>query len=145
MQTDIGKNVILVHRKGVGATEITTSFVVAHGTMMNASFGIDRRTTLFFPWGVGHFGWYEKDVGCPLHEIMRNERSGSRQGLTLPSRLESTATPGKGGGVNSPITMKSARPTSNWRRSMVYCLCCSVKPGEETRAMAEAKGYVELK
>ncbi|USX24006.1 hypothetical protein NHH73_15355 [Oxalobacteraceae bacterium OTU3CINTB1] len=97
MQTDLGKNVLLIHPKEVGVTELKTFFLVAHGKQLTTQFGLDKRTTLFYPWGVGQFGWYKKNVGFPLHEILRNEHSGVKQGLTVAGRVVSKAMPGKGG------------------------------------------------
>lgn len=56
MKTELGNNVLLIHRKDIGVEDLNTFFLVAHGVQQTSQFGLDRRTTLYFPWGVGQRG-----------------------------------------------------------------------------------------
>lgn len=208
MKTELGNNVLLIHRLDIGVEDLNTFFLVAHGVQQINQFGLDRRTTLYFPWGVGQFGLYETGVGFPLHEIMMNERFGRKQGFTNPDRLVSKEITGTHTGITSPLLhfddvaspdialeakdldeemceqmlSKFYSDTRHYRfpvhvgvicldsnssgstvtkklsevlaqiypnlsrcaNIMVYCLCCSVKEGDDHRATVEAEGYVAL-
>ncbi len=110
---DLGRGIRLLRRASVPASEISQFFVIAHGVQAGKSTVAPPDFEIYFPWGMGNFGWYESDVGFDLQSILENKRRGVKEGQTQPTRICTTPIPNHES--HSPGAPLLLRPQVNYR------------------------------
>ncbi|MFC3943299.1 hypothetical protein CCU68_25360 [Pseudomonas gingeri NCPPB 3146 = LMG 5327] len=108
----IDKNVMALIMDGVDFDTVSIFYIVGHGTKIDKRFIADM--SVYFPWGIDNYGWYESDTGFPLLEIYNCYRRRGQMGRTPSTSydIQKVATPSKGASNETPLlsTRKSVIP-----------------------------------
>jgi len=122
----IGSHAVALVKDDVVFEDVSIFFIIAHGIKVEGKF--ISNFSIYFPWGVDNFGWYDTDNGFPLQEIYRNLRQGRPQGLTPNLSLKSELAP-----TQSPldILLSGILPTktsvrASWEEPLLTRTICEV-------------------
>jgi len=83
----IGGNVVVLIKDELDLDDVSTFFIVGHGTKVSETFTVGME--VWFPWGIDNYGWYQRQSGFDLLDIYTHYRQ------RRPMELTSTLYPAK--------------------------------------------------